>query len=183
MGWLIPKTYLRWQEPDTVRRAREARDGDGYDWPALLRLKVGLSTSGMFLVTWAIFKLDPNKHPPPLSHFLLVILPAGFFFAYIHPWLMSWANSKSTSEILVMENGVAWVVGSTRSFWKYKYVPSCRIASAGPHDQAVSVLELHDHLGGSLVLGINPSVSLEELARVLAERGVQVEDLTSSPGP
>jgi hypothetical protein len=173
MGRLVPKVLLRWQEPVSVRQARES--GEDNRLPHRPLLKLGLGRALMTLVAWAVTSLDPKKPPLPWPEALLLAVGAGFFIGYVVP-LMAWLFYRwSPSEVAVTEAGISWVVGPMRRFWKYRDVPSCRIASADPETPGVGVLELRGPAGQTIILGIAPAVSLEELGRVLGACGVWVE--------
>jgi hypothetical protein len=168
MGWLIPRTYLHWREPALVRRTREAAEEKAL--PRLLRPALVLLCTGLLLLQWYFATLNPNKQPRPLWQVLPVAVGFGLLLVYVLPLLYRLCPSS----IRVTDAGLARVVGNHARVWKYRDLRSCRVVSEG----AVSVLELTTGGGQAVILGIAPSVPLEELCEVLAGCGVQVNRLT-----
>jgi hypothetical protein len=174
VGWLIPKTYLRWREPYDLYRAREV-----LAWRALPRFfrpTAAVVMSLLLLFGWALAPLNPKNDPPTLECALGLALFFGPFMIYILPLL----SLLEPSIIRVTETCIR--CGSVR--WGYSDVTSCRIIMDGEAEHALTVLEINTRNGKRHFLGIAPAVSVDELLRVLEERGVAVSrEVTAADEP
>jgi hypothetical protein len=177
MGWLVPKTYLQWREPRAIRRTREdlaAKTLPPWGRPAIVAVVLGA-----VLLIWLLARLDPNKHPPGVHVPLSIGLLAGLFFVYLLPWLYRLAPSQ----ILITDAGIRMVIGDGVSVWRYKDIHSCAIVSRDCNGEKMAILALTGPAGENCLLGIAPSIAIEDLKRTLAQQGLQVdcEDVGSEP--
>jgi hypothetical protein len=159
MGWLLPKTYLRWREPKEVRRTCEWLERRSSS--RLLRPALVLVVAGTLLCTWYL-----NKNPSPWWPAVLLGLGGGVVVVYVLPLLYV----ICPSEVRVTETCILKIVGDQPAAWKYTEIEACCIATDG----TVAVLEIVTRKGKNNIVGIAPSVPLDELARVLGEHGVEV---------
>lgn len=165
MGWLIPKTYLKWTEPKLARRTSDALEKA--DLPRWFRPAATLLLSGLLLLNWFLATLNPQKNPLPFMQALPIALVGGVVFVYLFPLLYRLCPSY----IRVTDRYISRVIGNHPSVWKYSEIQTCRIASERS-EGGINVLEITMQKGKTSILGIAPTVDLDELHRVLTERGV-----------
>lgn len=174
MGWLIPKTHLRWREPYYLRRSREVLEIRAL--PRYFRPAAAVIVSLLLLAVWALAHLDPKKHPPSFEFALGLAVAFGPFMVYAVPLIYL----LQPSMIRVTEAYISRRSSKYPVCWKYRDISSCRIITEGEGEGALAVLGINTRNGTRHFLGIDPSVSLDELCRVLEERGVVV---TRAPAP
>ncbi len=167
MGWLFPKTYLKWTEPKLERRTRDALEKAAM--PYWLRPTLLLLLSGLLLLNWLLATLNPQNNPLPFMQALFIALIGGVFFVYGFPLILELCPSY----IRVTETCIHRVIGNHARVWKYSEIQVCRIVSEGT-DGGINILEITTHKGKTSILGIAATVSLDELEREVSERGVSV---------
>jgi hypothetical protein len=173
MGRWFETTYLSWKEPSSFRLGREAEY-----YKACLRTvspRTAGAYAGIFMLLRTLVWLL-GRHPLPwLAFGFLGDLGAGLCCGYGGTLLSWFRDHLFAAPVRVTDRGVG--------DWGYRELLSYRIVSIELDAWAVTVLDLKTAEGGNLIVGIDPSVPLEELARVLAGRGVQVEGAASPTGP
>jgi len=117
-----------------------------------------------------------NNHAIPPGITVLVALMLGVFYAYVVPWLYRF----ETSEVIVAEKWIRLLSGDKPNDLRYEKMSSCQIVSHEIEGQKISILAVVWKKGGTTILGIDPSVSIQDLQRVLSERGVYVEVASDS---
>src|SRR5206468_11105953 len=122
MGWLIPKTYLKWREPKSVRQVRDAMDEKVLPvW--VLPLTV-VASSAFFNITLCLPALNP-KNTLPLPIALPVASAVGILFVYILLWFLGFCPS----EVIVTDTRIRRIIGNRFADWEYKHLRSCQIVS------------------------------------------------------
>ncbi len=168
MGWLIPKTYLKWREPKAIRQTREALAEKAL--PGYFRPLAVFVCAALIMLNWFLATLDPQKNPPPLMFALPLSLMGGVLFVYIFPLFYR----LCPSEIRVTEIAITRTEGDHPIWLKYRDIRSCRIALQQSGHDVLAVLEITTHKGRTTIWGIDPAISLDDLQCALAERGVDV---------
>lgn len=170
MGKYFATTHLKWREPSSVRRTREATERQSVSH--LRRLIHCLIIAGLILVPWCVARLNPAKNNA--ASFPLALLAATcciVFYIYCVPWLYR----HCPSEIRVTDQGISRLNGNRLRVWKYANLEDCSLAAGQIGDEAITVLTVTSSRGRTTVLGIDESISLDELIRVLSQHGVSVD--------
>ncbi len=164
MGRLIPKTYLRWREPAAAVRTREALA----KLPRWFRPAATLVCFVLLLLPWLLTFVLPNRHPLPFWQVGPGVLAMALVMVYVFPLIYRFCPS----DIRITERGIRMDVANSRNLWTYRDLKSCRVVLDGAE---VRLLELTIARGETVIIGIAPSVSTEELVRVLTTCGIETE--------
>lgn len=167
MGRFLPKNLLRWREPKFARQTRHSLEEASL--PRWLRPTMVLVVVALILSHWILATLNPQKNPPPLMLALPLSFVGGVLLIYVLPALAHLFPSeiRITDVAILIHDG-----GHTRRL-DYPRLHRCRIVSEGIKE-TISVLEITTSRSNTFIVGIDPAVSLDELQRVLTERGVSV---------
>jgi len=170
MGKILAKTYLHWTEPRNVRRTRE--DIAVKSVSHARRLAYCLLVGGVLTaIPWCVAKLNPAKNAPPLQLLVPIAIGAGLFYVYVFPWLLR----LTPFTIRITDQGIMWVNGNRGGTWKYDDIQACSIATEKIDGEMIRVLAVTRSHDKTTMLGIDDSISLEELINVLLEHGVCVD--------
>lgn len=169
MGWLIPKTYLKWDEPRIVWESRNrAEDRRRSPWTAPI---VALVISAMAMALWAQAWLIPGKTPPPFTVALLSSLGLGILIGYIQPRVLRMCSPR----FFVQEKELVMVLGNGRRTWKWEKILRCCLETVTLEDQTVAALIIETEPEKPMILGIDPGIDLDTLEKTICERGVDVQ--------
>lgn len=165
MGWLLPKALLKWREPKFARQTRHSLEAASL--PRWLRPSMVLLVAAVNMGNWLLSTLNPQKNPLPLMFALPLSFVGGFLLVYVLPALAHLFPSeiRITDVAILIHDG-----GHTRRL-DYPRIHGCRIISEGTKE-GISVLEITTTRPNTFIVGIGPAVSVDELQRVLTERGV-----------
>lgn len=176
------KVYLRWREPRIVRRARTALDRRHIKrvlrvgfvaWLALALVHAVMSLGGSF---------DEGPFgglPQPVQAALLGAIMAT---AMLGLWIVAYGGIRWLSPLTcrMTGNGLSWVLADKSGIILYERIRHCAISSRTIDDRTVSILALTLEQGGAPgIIGIAPTVSLEELRTVLENHRVSVDGDTN----
>lgn len=152
------KTLLTWTEPKLARETREAlaHEDSSIAWRILWAVGIGL----IFLLRIGVRFGKKNNWPLILIVGLLAVLG----FLYIRPRLWS----LFPSVIQVTEKAVSQTVANRSTAWKFADVATCRLIDSLEGDESPTLLALELKESETVILGIAPTVNLDELERVLA---------------
>lgn len=170
----FPSARLKWKEPRLVLRAKEILEEQALTWWAKPALVFGVA--GLFMLQWALARLNPARHPLALARALPLAFGGGLFFAYAVPWLYR----LCPSEIRVYGHGITRSQGNGAVLWRYPDLERCELAEIQVGAARLTVLWLRTRKGRRILLGV-PEECAAELARVLAEMPVAFA-VTSRPG-
>lgn len=178
MGWLIPKTYLKWREPKSVRRVLgRAQIAKWGRWDRLLAVVLLV---GCGMLGWSFHNPSDGEKASLWSLLFWTLVIATTYVWFVMPWIF-----RSPLHVTVSEKAITASNGLRHTF-RYDNIMSCLIARRESNEGMVPILVVTPKKGDSIALGIAEEVSLEELRSVLVGRGVQitldVEDISSSEG-
>jgi hypothetical protein len=133
----------------------------------------------MGMLHWWLAHFDPAKHPPPFAVVIWLAPLGGIILIYVRPFFLDFIpfRVKVTERAIVLATG-----GHIVPHWRYEEISLCRIATDGIGEKAIAVLEVAKKAHEPCTLGIAPSVSLDELERILLSYGVPVERIRLNAG-
>jgi hypothetical protein len=163
MPRLFPRILLKWQEPRLVRRHIDEYEAKKrhpfFKYFALVFYFV------LLMVVWWLNTLKPNSKAVTFPVACVLTLGLAVFCVYIVPLIYRIAQSK----ILISENSIRWIRANAWRDWKYKEIEGYTIDSVTINDKSFPVLVLIIKKGKTSMLGIDPSVSLDKLDKILSE--------------
>lgn len=167
MGWLLPKTLLKWREPKFARQTRHSLEEAST--PRWLRPSIALLWAGLIMSKWLQAALNPQKNPPPLMVALTLAVVGSGLMVYVLPAIgrLGYSEIRITDVAILISDG-----GHTRRL-DYSRIHGCRIASEETKE-GISVLEITTSRSNTTIVGVDSAVSLDDLQRVLTERAVSV---------
>lgn len=136
----------------------------------LIRPLVVLLSFGMLMLLWFLATRNPEKNPPPAWAAILTAVGGAIVFAYVLPLIVRLAPS----EVRLAEQGIFRIMGTHAKFWAYRDIERIEIASREMGGECISVLAVSTGGGRTAMIGIAPSVSLDELEALLSGRGISV---------
>lgn len=168
MGRVFPTKYLTWREPAAARRARMEIERRRVPW--LGRLLNVVFICAAFFSIWVLSRLLTPGRPPPFHVVAAVTVPFALFWVYVWPLLLR----LLPCDIQITDRGIFVPDRWPPVWYKYRCIERCEIAVEMIRGEPVTVLAVHTMHRGTVLLGVDPSVSLEELEKVLRDRGVPV---------
>jgi hypothetical protein len=164
MGRLIQKSLLDWDQPRRVRRLLAAQEGKRSPW--WVRPASVAAIAAPFLALWLV-----SGRKISFSLAISVAVSIALFLVYAVPFL----SGLVPSVVKVMEKELRVSEGGSVVQWPYESIAHCAILPVACEGETASVLAVTLKEGDRAVLAVAPEVSLEELQRILAERGVALD--------
>jgi len=158
---LFPRTFLKWMEPAEIRKA--LYENKKRRFSSLLPVII----IGAVVVIWML------SRNAGFTEVLRLYLVAGFCIGVV--FLIFWMGKVVPVEVAVTDTGIVRGSGDSATVWKYKKIERCEIATVTAGAQTHSVLVIHLQGGRRSVVGIEPSVSLDNLRLLLECKGVKAE--------
>ncbi len=168
MGFIGPKTLLKWREPKRIRRAKDrVEERARRPWQRPLAVLAFALVIGLIIVGSALLEGKFNPKPSGYLIGLAVLLGLGVFLVYVVPVLVGLVPA----EVRIHEKGVARQVGNTGTDWPFEKIEGFQITStaAGGEQLLVLSLRLQD---GEAQLGIAPDVKTDQVRQLLVEHGI-----------
>ena len=168
--WPFPKKNFEWREPKEFRRLSSAREDSMLRW--WHRPLAGFLTSCVFMASWGIAKVIPNKHPIPFQEAFAVSLVGGFFLVYF----LTWVYRIVPSLILIVDDRIFRIVGNSREEWPFKKLKEFVLFEF--KDFALLVLFLRD--GRHSLIGIPSEMEWTTLEVYLCGKGLMQRPINSA---
>jgi hypothetical protein len=171
MSWLIPKTYLKWQEPIP---ARQYLHHDYFTARRILRDPAIFFV--MFMGVWALSWLQmlagiwPYKTHGPLNLVESLLISIGVSILLIIVLLLR--HWFASSEVLLTEKGVQHRLAGDAPIWSYSQIKFFRVEKLEIPQGTFNVLVLTNHNNKVWKLVIAQSIDITALRRVLTEKGI-----------
>jgi len=159
LRWLFPRTLLKWVEPAEIRQAfyenQRRRFGRLLPWIII----------GSVLVIWMLGRNAGFKDT------LHLYLAAGSVVGVI--FLIFWMGKVTPVAVSITDTGIIRGFGDNATVWKYKNIDRCEIASVAAGGRTLSVLVLYLKGGRRSVVGVDSSISPDDLRLLLEGKGVK----------
>lgn len=165
---LFAKTFLRWTEPKLLRRTEMKEAARSFNRMSMVAViaSLGIILLSRFFVPDATIKLA---------------VVSGIILAFMYIILIIYNTFPSC--VRVSGKGISQTVtGDDETTWKFKDISHCEITTTEIAGTAIRILVIEMKDGDKDTVGISDGVSLQELTRVLTERGVHVTNSKPASG-
>ncbi len=163
MGWLASRIRLKWREPKSVRRYFDRlKAKKSY----LHKGMAFIFTVGLGMLIWWRAVLNPEKNPPPFRTALELSMCLAIMVVYLPALVYRYARST----IMIHNDRIRRIRGNICRDCKYTNIETYSIDSKTIDGHVFPVLSVIPKKGKAFVIGIDSSISLEELEKILSER-------------
>ena len=178
----VGRVVLKWKEPRAIRRGLDAAGRTKFPHRRLLVYSLVLSAVifGVMVAVFLLFRwwgVAPDEGPIGEGRwFEMVIASLGMGFLILYGVAASSYLELRLfrREIRIAERGIAVPAHRGRRLTEYGDIVRAEIASHESEGRIYSVLALTKSLDRFELIGIAPTVSLDEVQRILTEQGVAV---------
>jgi hypothetical protein len=160
MKWLFPQKFMEWTEPQEIKDVRYANQKRIFS--KFLPAFIIVSFAGIFLLG----KLMPGIQVNNL--YIAVLAVAGVIFMII---LMS---KVTTTTISITDKSIVMNCGDNSDFWNFNEIDYCEISSMKAGGTTPAALVVQTKGGRKKIIGIAPSIKVEDLKLLLESKGVKV---------
>jgi hypothetical protein len=167
MGSLVPKTYLKWCEPEEYRRSVN-KMSKKFSRRENLLLALLLVSYLLFLLLMGIIK--PPKNPRPLWFYSLPVV------SFVGIYVISLRGAKLPYTVKIREDDIKAEGGNGVRLYKYKKILNYSIESKDVDGKMFMALFIIPVRGKKQSFGIDPAISLDDLKRILSEKWGQQRD-------
>lgn len=123
--------------------------------------------SALMMGTWALARLNPQKHPPTLSIAVALALFMGWLAAYFLPWL----GRRLPSNVMVFRNRIFRTNGCAHREFKFDKIASFTVLAG----DTFQVIALEQPTGRRAYIGMPTGVDAEAVCEFLERHGVRRE--------
>jgi len=161
MSKLFQRPLLKWQEPRVVRRHIDEYEAKKRH-PAIYFIGLA-SIFALVMFSWWLNTLKPDSKAVTFPVACLLSLGLAVFCVYLTPLINHFAQPK----ILILENSIRWIRGNSWKDLKYENLEGYAVNSIIINEKDFPVIVLITKKGKTSILGIDQSVSLEQLNKIL----------------
>jgi hypothetical protein len=163
--WLFPKKHFEWREPLSFRREMAAAEAGTAAW--WVRPAAFTVISALMMGTWALARLNLQKHPPALGIAVALALLMGWFAALFLPWL----GRRLPSTVMVFRNRIFRTNGCAHREFKFEKIASFTVLAGN----TFQVIALEQPNGRRAYIGMPTDVNAEAVCEFLEHHGVRRE--------
>ncbi|MDD4870849.1 MAG: hypothetical protein PHR77_09840 [Kiritimatiellae bacterium] len=160
MKWLFPRQYMEWAEPQEIKDVRYVNQKRIFQ--KFLPAFIILSFAGIFLLG----KLKPGL--PVNNLYIAALVVAGIIFMIIY------MSKVTTTTISISDRSISMNCGDNADFWNFNEIDHCEISNMKTGGTAPAALVVQTKGGHRKIIGIAPSIKLEDLKLLLESKGVKV---------